>query len=242
MSALLAIDTSTQACSAALLYNGECTQRLANEPRSHTRLLLPIVDELLASSGCTLQQLDAIAFTAGPGSFTGLRIGLGVVQGLAFAADLPVIGVSTLQALALRAQRQLSLAGDQFIVPAFDARMGEIYWGVYRTSCGNADGISAGKSSHKVPELVIADSLTAPAQVAKELNAPVLGVGEGWQYMDQFPLTASSVHTDLFPQAQDVLLLAELQWQLGKALPVEQAELIYLRDTVSWKKRERLRN
>ena len=231
LSVLLAIDTSTQACSVALLRNDEVIQEFSHRPRSHTRLLLPMVDKVLAEAGCALPQLSAVAYTAGPGSFTGLRIGMGVVQGLAFGADLPVIGVSTLQALAVGARRQLNLVGDQLVIPAFDARMGEIYWGVYRAD------------DEAPAQTVIADSLTEPAAVASELNAAqaIYGVGEGWQYAGQFPVAAQNIHVDLLPEAQDAARLAEPLLQQGKAVPVEQAELVYLRDTVSWKKRRRLR-
>ena len=236
MSVLLAIDTSTQACSAALLYEGELIQELSGEPRSHTRLLLPMIDRLLAAAGCKLQQLDAIAYTAGPGSFTGLRIGMGVVQGLAFGADLPVIGVSSLETLALGAQRQLNLTGKQLIIPAFDARMGEIYWAVYRAGASQSD-------QTVFMETVTPDSLTAPESVAAELavTGPVCGVGEGWQYAQQFAVTAGAIHSELLPEAQDAARLAEPLLQQGRAVSVEQAELMYLRDTVSWKKRQRLR-
>ncbi|UTW45529.1 tRNA (adenosine(37)-N6)-threonylcarbamoyltransferase complex dimerization subunit type 1 TsaB [bacterium SCSIO 12696] len=230
MSALLAIETSTQACSAALLWKGHSYQEISVEPRSHTRLLLPMVDKLLADAGISPAQLDAIAYTAGPGSFTGLRIGFGVVQGLAFGCDLPVIGVSTLQTLALAAQRELSLSAKTQLLTAFDARMGEVYWGLYQLESGS------------VPEAVIDDCLTAPQQVGQGASdANLVGVGEGWHLAEQFPLSPQHVYEGLFPQAVDVLTLASEGFNNGQAVPVEQAQLTYLRDTVSWKKRQRLR-
>lgn len=231
MSVILAIDTSTNACSAALLNKGELIQEISLEPRSHTRLLLEMVDKVLSSAQLTLAQLDAIAYTSGPGSFTGLRIGMGVVQGLAFGADLPVVGISTLQALSLGAVKSCELESGQLILPAFDARMGEIYWGCYRLDQNG---------------LVIAecdDQLTPPEIVGANLSGEqiVIGVGEGWQFESEFPVQPAKVVVNLMPEAKDVALLAEPLVKQGKVVPIEQAELVYLRDTVSWKKRERLR-
>ena len=210
---------------------GDVRQELSLEPRSHTRLLLPMVDKLLAEAGLSPSQLNAIAYTAGPGSFTGLRIGFGVVQGLAFASDLPVIGVSTLQALAVGAQRQLQLEQSAVVIPAFDARMAEVYWGAYQCT-------------DSLPQTLLEDCLTPPDEVAKKLigEVPVeglVGVGEGWHLAEQFPLQPGAVYKEIYPQALDALTLATTN--IEAAVPVEQAQLVYLRDTVSWKKRERLR-
>ena len=105
MPTLLALDASSTACSCALIRDQLIVQRFEIAPREHTRLLLPMVDEVLAEAGVSLGQLDAIAYGQGPGSFTGLRIAAGVAQGLAYGADLPLMGVSTLEALA-RESRQ----------------------------------------------------------------------------------------------------------------------------------------
>ncbi len=126
---ILAIDTVTEGCSAALLIGEEIVEQFEVTPRGHTQKILPMVDQLLAESGHKLGELDAIAFDRGPGSFTGLRITAGVVQGLAYGADLPVVAVSSLAALA-RAHHQAT--GATFVLSAIDARMGEVYWGAYR--------------------------------------------------------------------------------------------------------------
>ena len=97
---ILAIDTATEACSAALHSNGMTTTKYEVAPRKHAELILTMVDELLSESGLLLTQLDALAFGCGPGAFTGIRIATGIVQGLAMSADLPVVPVSTLAALA----------------------------------------------------------------------------------------------------------------------------------------------
>ena len=99
----LAIDASTEACSVALTYNNQTISEFELAPQSHSLLLLPMIDRLLKKADIKLAQLDGLIFGQGPGSFTGVRIGVGVAQGLAFAADLKVVGVSTLQVMAQKA-------------------------------------------------------------------------------------------------------------------------------------------
>ena len=121
---LLALDTSTEFCSAALLRGESLTHREAHAVQRHSELILPMIEELLASADFELSQLDGIAFGAGPGSFTGLRIACGVAQGLAFGVDIPVVPVGTLVALAQE-------TGADKVIACLDARMGEIYHAVY---------------------------------------------------------------------------------------------------------------
>lgn len=135
---LLAIDTVTEACSAALLVDGEIRQRFRVDPRRHTELILPMVGELLAEAQLSLSQLDALAVDRGPGSFTGVRIGIGVAQGLAFAVDLPVYPVSSLAALALAASGETR--SDTYL-SLLDARMEEVYWGTFRMEQGRLEAV-----------------------------------------------------------------------------------------------------
>jgi universal bacterial protein YeaZ len=109
MATLLAIETSGSSCSVALAINGEIIGLTDDTPRSHARKLLPMIEDLLASRGVKPKQLDGIAYSRGPGSFTGLRIGFGAVQGLAMGLDLPVWGVSTLLAMASKAANKYCL-------------------------------------------------------------------------------------------------------------------------------------
>jgi len=126
---ILAVDTATQACSAALFIDGETTAEFRLAPREHTQLILPMVESLLQQAAIKIADLDALAFGRGPGSFTGVRIATGIVQGLAFAHNLPVLAISTLASIA-------QLAGDEHqhnnVLAGIDARMGEIYWGCYQ--------------------------------------------------------------------------------------------------------------
>lgn len=164
---ILALDTATEACSAALWLDGEIRARFEICPREHTRRILPMVDGLLAESGIALRQLDALAYGRGPGSFTGVRIGIGIAQGLALGAGLPMIGISTLAALAQGAWRQ---TGIDRVFAAIDARMGEVYWAPYRR---DADGGWQGS------EVVI-----KPEQLASSvagLSGLWASAGTGWE-------------------------------------------------------------
>ncbi len=233
MTRILALDTSLQTCSVALHHNGSVLARSQQLAKGHSQLVLPMVDELLAEAGLSLGQLDALALTIGPGSFTGLRIGVSVVQGLAFGADIPVVPLSTLRTLAAGAIRRHGVQQQATILPAFDARMGEIYWGLYR----NVDG---------KPEACCADALNAPEAVGLTSDGVrggvvTLGVGDGWRYALAFPVTAQTMQIECQPLAQDLVILALDKYAEGEAKPVDQLTPVYLRDTVSWQKRTHLR-
>ena len=127
MNNILALDSSTDACSVALSIDGVLTSRFEIATQSHTQRLLPMVEELLAEQQLALADLDALAFSRGPGSFTGLRICIGIIQGLAYGANLPVIPVSTLEAMAMGFYRANRSINEPLLV-ALDARMDEVYW------------------------------------------------------------------------------------------------------------------
>ncbi|RBL65802.1 tRNA (adenosine(37)-N6)-threonylcarbamoyltransferase complex dimerization subunit type 1 TsaB, partial [Pseudomonas sp. MWU13-2625] len=137
---MLALDTATEACSVALLHDGKVTSHYEVIPRLHAQKLLPMIQELLANAGVTLQQVEAIAFGRGPGAFTGVRIAIGVVQGLAFALERPVLPVSNLAVLAQRALRE---HGATQVASAIDARMVEVYWGCYQEVAGEMGLVGA---------------------------------------------------------------------------------------------------
>jgi tRNA threonylcarbamoyladenosine biosynthesis protein TsaB len=128
MANILALETSTNACSAALLINDSVSEKYQLAAREHSKLILPMIESLLAESELQLSNLNAIAFGCGPGSFTGVRIAAGITQGLAFGTGLPVLPVSSLRALAQTAYEEVKA---EKIVAAFDARMQEVYWGLY---------------------------------------------------------------------------------------------------------------
>jgi tRNA threonylcarbamoyladenosine biosynthesis protein TsaB len=226
---ILAIETATEACSVALLLGHEVRERFEIAPRRHAALLLPHADALLAEAELVAWQLDAIAFGRGPGSFTGLRIAAGVAQGMAFGAELPVVPVSTLAALAQGAARE---HGAQQVLAALDARMQEVYWGAYRCGAGG------------LVEAVGEEAVAAPAQVALPEGRGWSGAGSGWAsyaalLAARCGLDAADIHADQQPHAADVARLAVALLQDGAAVPAERARPVYLRDKVADKPGQR---
>jgi tRNA threonylcarbamoyladenosine biosynthesis protein TsaB len=219
---LLAIETATEACSAALWLDGALSSRFELAPREHTRLILPMMDQLLAEAGVALADLDALAFGRGPGAFTGVRIAAAVIQGAAFGADLPVVPVSTLAALA---QQGLD-TGAARVLALLDARMGEVYWGAFEAD-------AAGLAVPVGPEQVI-----APERVPIPEGQGWHGVGSGWgAYEDalrtRLDACLGDVNPALYPAATEVARLAVREFAAGLAVPAEQALPVYLRDKVA---------
>ncbi len=223
--ASLAIETSADLCSVALGMGDEVLERRITEPRGHNRLLLPAIHELLAEGGYRLEQLDALAVGVGPGSFTGLRIGIGVAQGLAFGAGLGVIPVSSLAALAQAGVRAGVVADAELVLPAVDARMGQLYWGLYRRQGALVVALSE-------------DCLDSPAAMAQAVAA-LLGkqlpaaLGNGWQAAPP-DLPVRPVKQELAALAVDVLRLAEPLWAAGALISPEHLEPRYLRGSDHW--------
>lgn len=226
---ILAIETATEACSAALLINGDVIQRYQLAPRQHVALIMPFIDELMAEAGVTVNQLDAVAFGRGPGSFTGLRIAAGITQGIAFGADLPVIPVSTLAALAQGAARQERASK---VLAVLDARMQEVYWGAFRAD-------DAGLMRLTGEEVVCApDAVVCPGDSDWE------AAGDGWSsygdaLTERLGFQPIQIFDSLRPQASDVAVLAAAKLAAGKTLAPEQAAPVYLRDQVANKPKPR---
>ena len=221
---ILALDTATEACSAALLCDGSIHQQHEFAPRRHAQLILPMVDAVLAEAGLDLSALDAIAFGRGPGAFTGVRIAVGVAQGLALGARLPVLPISSLATLAQAALAQSE--PDDVVLAALDARMGEIYWGAYIRA---EDGLATP---------ICAEQVTPPEAVGVPGGAQVFGIGSGWatcseQLQKVLDKQVSGFDPQRFPLAQDLLPLAQREYQAGRCLSVEQALPVYLRDNVA---------
>jgi len=230
---ILAIDTATEACSVALYNtatsaeNGETLAYFELCAREHTQRILPMVQQILAEAGLTLNQLDALAFGRGPGSFTGVRIGIGIAQGLAFGAELPLLPISTLQTMAQGAYRQ---TGAEQVLTAIDARMGEVYWGKYTRQ---SSGVWEGEST---------EAVLKPQQLAEHevsLHGRWATAGTGWQ---TYPQLIGSTAVELvngnmlLPQAEDMLPLALVAWERGVRVNAAEADPTYLRNEVTWKK------
>jgi len=220
---LLGLDTSGDACSAALFLDGAIIQRLALEPRRHGELILGMLQGLLEEAGLSLQELDAVAFGRGPGSFTGVRIAVSVAQGVAFGAGLPTVPVSTLAALAQGVHRH---SGQRRILAALDARMGEVYWGGYELGPEDVM-VSAG------PELVC-----PPDQAPLPRGGGWWGAGPGWSaYGDtlgaRIGAALEGVASEAICEAQDIVRLAAVMAKKGEMVSPELAQPVYLRDRVT---------
>ena len=227
---ILAIDTATEACSAALYINGELRSSYQLAPREHSALILKMIDGLLAEADLSVNKLDAIAFGRGPGSFMGLRIAAGVVQGIAFAHDIPVIPVSTLKAIAQRAFEQTK---NKHILTAIDARMDEVYWAVY--------SLNKGLWQLEGEEQVISPDNIHLAAILAQQDKTWVAAGTGWaSYKDRLLLTANCQLPTLFlpdclPSAEVIAKLAVDEFNAGNTITAAEAIPVYLRNDVAKK-------
>ncbi len=196
-----------------------------------------MVDEVLAEGGIALSEIDALAVSRGPGSFTGLRIAISFAQGLAFASDRPVVPVSSLAALAAGAVREHAHWRGAPVLATLDARMQEVYWGVYRSDAPHESLLPEAVSS---PETAV-EQLKTAGLLGSE-GAPFYAAGPGLHYpaLDALEATEKVVACDI--RARDIAELAAGLWAQNEAVPAEQLEPIYLRNEVTWKKRERIRS
>jgi len=226
---ILAIDTATEACSAALLIDGEVTTKYQLAPREHSYLILKMIDDLLVQAGVSISNIDAIAFGCGPGSFMGLRIAAGVVQGIAFAHDIPVIPVSTLKAIAQRAYEETN---NSHILVAIDARMDEVYWAAWHLK--NKQWILDGE------EQVISPDRLSLSEILSRSDDTWAGAGSGWaSYKDRLLATVNGQLTtilpDCFPSAEAIVRLAVEELKTGNTMSAAEAIPVYLRNDVAKK-------
>ena len=215
---LLALDTSTQYCSAALWLDGETHFDGCHAGRRHSQLILPMIDALLERSHVKLDDLDALAYGEGPGSFTGLRIACGVVQGLALAIDRPVVGVGTLAAIAQASNASHALC-------CLDARMHEVYAAAYRRDAG-------------AWETIFAPGLYAPADLPPLPSAQWVGCGSGFavypqQLRDAYADRIVRIEPDLAPHAREIAVLGAVAFARGGGKPADEALPLYLRNKVA---------
>jgi tRNA threonylcarbamoyladenosine biosynthesis protein TsaB len=217
---ILALETCGEYCSVALWIDGDVYERHVASPARHTEVLLPLCEALRSESGIALAQLDGIAFGAGPGAFTGVRVAASAAHGIAMACDLPLAPISSLAALARGGWRCNTLRCQLALL---DARRHEVYWGFYAL---NADGSAY--------EVLHADCVTAPAQVVISATRPWGAVGRGFEILadaerarlapDAFEITQC-----LFPRAGDVAALAATELRAGRGVSAEHALPVYLR-------------
>ena len=223
---ILALDTSTEACSVALLADGVVHEQHQITPREHAHWVLSMAQNVLEEADVSLTQLDALAFGRGPGAFTGVRIGVGVAQGLAFATDLPVVPVSSLAAMAHGAWRS---EGHAHVLAAIDARMGEIY----AAAC---EVIAEGEV-----RFITTEQVCTAAELVPPTEDIWFGIGTGW---DTFAADLGELFGERLigysgkdlPHARDVALIGAYRSQCGDCVVAEQALPVYLRDNVARKK------
>ena len=221
---ILALDTSTEYCSVALWNGGEIDAREVLAGQRHSKLLLGMVDEMLGRHHLGVRDLDGIAFGAGPGSFTGLRIACGVTQGIAFGAGLPVVGVSTLLAMA-------EAVGADRALCCLDARMEQVYHAAYARN-GNRW------------RTVHAPGLYAPAEAPLLQDGSWTGCGSGFKaypgaLAQRYAGRLSAIMPDVYPHARDIARLAVPEFEQGRAESAERAAPVYIRDKVAMRSDER---
>jgi tRNA threonylcarbamoyladenosine biosynthesis protein TsaB len=224
---LLALDTSSVACSVALRIGDDLTERHEEQPREHTRLLMPMIESLLADAGASLSDLDAIVLGNGPGSFIGMRIAASVAQGLAFGASLQIVPVSSMAAIAARV---IAVHGAGEVIVAQDAHMQEVYLGIYRPGPGSN------------PEATIAErlhDLSAIAELEPSSDRSRFGAGYGWQRYPELLVAnrdrVSNVVDILHPHATDLLGLATIALENGGGVKPQNIAPAYLRHKVAEK-------
>jgi tRNA threonylcarbamoyladenosine biosynthesis protein TsaB len=227
MPIILAIETSSELASCALLNSaaGPVLTRESSGVRTHSQAVLPMVQDLLREAGVALADCDAIAFGAGPGSFTGVRTACGVVQGLAFGARKPVLPLVTLEAMAEACRAR---TGATEVLAVLDARMGEVYWAQYRW--------------HGAWQVVREPALSAPGTVAPEAAPGLVACGNGFAaYPEAFAghAFAAGAHADILPHAREFALLGVAALAAGRAVPADAAQPLYLRNKVAYTSAER---
>ncbi len=218
---ILALDASTEALSVALLHNNKEYHFFDVCPQQHAQRILDEIDKVLKQAGCDISDVDVIGYCQGPGSFTGVRISVSVAQGLAFSANIPVVGVSS---LALMAQQAIEQGATQ-VLAAIDARMGEVYLGAYEA----VDGLAqiCGEQQVLKPE-----DVTSPF-------ADAAAVGTGWKTYPELltSITGLIDTTDIaLPDSRFMLKLIAKGVELEQTTSAAHAQPVYVRDTVTWKK------
>ncbi len=237
---ILAIETASEACSAALLMMDESGSKLfyrvETTPRQHAKLILPMLDEVLEEGGINLEQINAIAFSRGPGAFTGLRIAAGVAQGVALSIDAPVIPVSTLAALAWQSKAQNNNTDSEIVAVAMDARMGEVYWGFFQLT-GQSKVELLGDEKVTKPEVLLEETLRLSET---HPESKITCLGSGWDIYEDSLFSEKQPNNMVYlknsqPSAMDIAELALDLYQEGKMVKPEDAQPVYIRNDVAKK-------
>jgi tRNA threonylcarbamoyladenosine biosynthesis protein TsaB len=231
MAVLLGIETSTDACSVAISVNGHVEEDHRIVPRQHNALVLECIDGLVRRLNIELEDLDALAFGRGPGSFTGLRIAAGVIQGLALARGLPVISISTLQTLAASAARVRPQAGGYVCV--LRARLGELYVGSYAAAVPGTSE-ARGPVETQPDVLVREEDLQLPEAAASDWI--LVGTADGLSDLPVLSGAGLEAAADPYPHAGALLEMALPRWAAGEGVPAADALPVYLQTELPWRK------
>ena len=230
---ILAIDTATEACSVALMIDDKIDDIFEVCPQQHSQRVLPMIDTLLERNNIKLKDLDALAFGRGPGSFTGVRIATGIVQGLALGADLPVVEVSTLAAMAQQNYEEYGYVRTRVLI---DARMAEVYMGDFEVV---NELVSAVQDEAVLPPQ---EALKKYTTIASSKDDKIGRAGTGWDaYADELEQhesnnAATTPIAVLYPSAKFMLSIARQSIRSGDVKSVDDLSPTYLRDKVTWKK------
>ena len=231
---LLAIETATESCSAALLVNDEIFNLSEVAPRRHNEIILSMCEQVLAQGETSLSNLDVIAFGRGPGAFTGVRLAASVTQGIALGQDLPVVPVSSLAALA---QAAFETKRESEVLSCIDARMQEIYYGLYKLSNNKV-------SNAQIMQLVGEENVISPKLIDVDVSDVCYGVGSGWKpYAGNLHETLGkqiSFDASVFPQAEYVAKLGKICFEQGQSVSAIEALPVYLRDNVAKKSKNKV--
>lgn len=242
---ILAIETATKACSVALSHNGNVSSCSEVGNNIHSQVLLDMVRSLYAELGIESSDLDAVAVGQGPGSFTGLRIGVGVAQGIAYGSGCPMIGVSSLDILAQGVLAASDVDFNNRLIAGIDARMGELYWAEYLHSDGDMSRMSAMQVSppeHFTSAAFLESSLglDGDESLASESQKKILLAGNAWSEYDQrldagFKRGTMSLDDVIYPDAAQLLVIAIRQYALGDLINALEFAPIYVRNDVAKK-------
>ena len=213
---ILAIDTCTEVASVTLYSAGVRTSRALTNVEKSSGYILKLCDEVFYESGKQLKEVGLIAYSKGPGAFTGVRMCIGVVQGLSLSCSIPTIGFSTLELLGFRASKILKV---EKIAVALDARMGEVYWAVYDHG-------------------VLSNMKICSPEDVDNLGADFVGVGTGWGAHNDKLHTATNIKTTdltIYPESSELVDLSLLAIESGESPTFDLPQPIYLRNNVAQK-------
>lgn len=216
---LLAFDTSSTACSVGLLNGDEVSVTHKIAPMQQAHLILSIIQEMLDSASLSLNQLDAVAFGCGPGSFTGIRIASSVAQGIGFGANLPLVPISSLAAIAQTAYLEQQLSHS---LVAIDARMKQVYWAGYEV---NTQGLV---------QVVGQEQVCLPEDVSRVGDNQWCGLGDGWgvykdRLVTRLGYEPSVIRSAELPGGRALLMLGKAKFDQGEWVAPSEAKPVYLR-------------